>query len=132
MRIYLAASFPRLMEMREKGLELEEMGGKISSRWIKRDPDMEDDKLSLEESILVALEDWVDLFNSDLVVMFTEVPSKSKGGRHTEYGMALALGKKIAIVGPRENIFQRLPITDHFSDWSLFKKNFFVYKNICS
>jgi hypothetical protein len=40
-----------------------------------------------------------------------------KGGRHVEYGLALGLGKRLIICGPRENIFHTLPQVEHYPDW---------------
>ena len=61
-----------------------------------------------------AREDFEDIMNADAVISFTEVPrtTKSRGGRHVEFGIALAAGKKCIIVGPRENVFHCLPWVD--------------------
>ena len=39
-----------------------------------------------------------------MLIAFSEEPralNASRGGRHVEFGIALALGKKVAVVGPR-------------------------------
>lgn len=41
----------------------------------------------------------------------------SRGGRHVEYGIALALEKAVIVVGPQENIFHLLPQVEHYPDW---------------
>ena len=38
----------------------------------------------------------------------------ARGGRHVEFGLALAAGKRLCIVGPRENIFHFLPRVEVF------------------
>lgn len=60
-----------------------------------------------------------DLLTADCVVSFTEAPrsSNSRGGRHVEHGMAVALGKRIVVVGHRENVFHCLPEVEFFQAW---------------
>ncbi len=59
-----------------------------------------------------ALEDIQDVEAADIVVSFTEtgdVPGRSRGGRHVEFGYALAKGKRLIVVGTRENVFHHVP-----------------------
>lgn len=58
-----------------------------------------------------AREDLADLLRSDIVISFTEAPGvegRQRGGRHVEFGVALATGKLCIVVGPRENVFHWL------------------------
>jgi hypothetical protein len=42
------------------------------------------------------------------------------GGRHVEFGLALAQGKRVIIVGPRENVFHYLlPDAQIFAYWNM-------------
>ena len=50
------------------------------------------------------------------MIVFSGVPSTS-GGLHAEFGMALALRKRLILVGPRENIFHTLPQVEHREGW---------------
>lgn len=43
----------------------------------------------------------------------------SRGGRHVEFGMALAMDKRLVVVGPRENVFHLLPAVEQFDTWPL-------------
>ena len=51
---------------------------------------------------------------ADAVIIFTEIPNTilATGGRHVEFGLALAQGKRVIIVSPvvspRENVFHYL------------------------
>lgn len=63
--------------------------------------------------------DMTDLDAADVVVSFTTVGG-GKGGRHIEHGYAIAKGKRLAIVGPRENIFHAHPATDVYGTWDEF------------
>ncbi len=57
-----------------------------------------------------ATKDLEDVAACELFVSFTEPPrSSTRGGRHVEYGAALALKKLIAVVGHRENLFHHHP-----------------------
>lgn len=47
----------------------------------------------------------------------------SRGGRHVEFGMALALGKRVIVVGPRENVFHLLPEVEVHVNWNDFVAN---------
>lgn len=67
-----------------------------------------------------AEDDLADVQACDLLIAFTEVPrtgGRNRGGRHVELGIAIGQGKRIMIVGPRENIFCWLPEIDQFDTW---------------
>ena len=69
---------------------------------------------------LIAAEDYYDLREADTVISFTEAPRvmlNTRGGRHVEYGMALAWRKRLIVIGPRENVFHELAIVEQFDRW---------------
>ena len=124
MRIYLASRYERAMEMYDYAVRLAGMGHDVTSRWIHHAVWKDKDPLrELRESVnanqhsipmeaaSIASEDIVDIYRADLVVCFTEQPASGygRGGRHVEFGIALAYNKKLATVGPRENNFYTLP-----------------------
>lgn len=112
MRIYLAARFGRRVEMRAIALRLLELGHDITSRWVWSDNKHVDDGVNVPEPLLArgfADDDLEDLSNAQLVISFMEPPGvASRGGRHTEFGYALAKGKQLWIVGQPEHIFHTL------------------------
>jgi len=60
-----------------------------------------------------------DVIRADCILCFTEEPTEhvswaARGGRHVEFGVALAMGKRLCVVGPRENIFHHLPRVEQF------------------
>jgi hypothetical protein len=64
--------------------------------------------------------DLEDVRAADLCLGFTELPGaldRGRGGRHTELGIALGLGRSVAIVGPVEQVFHRLPGVVRHSSW---------------
>jgi hypothetical protein len=56
---------------------------------------------------------------ADVVINFTEPPRSkaNRGGRHVEYGIALAKGLRVIVVGYRENIFHWLPMVEFCETW---------------
>lgn len=67
------------------------------------------------------MEDVDDVRNADWTISLMEEPrSGTRGGRHIEFGIALALGHKLSIIGPRETVFHHLDEVEHFEDISSF------------
>ena len=125
MRIYIAARYDRRFEMLGVAAELVRAGHEISSRWIEGGR-------AVSRELTAAVEDLGDLVRADCLVTFTErpqrhVPWAARGGRHVEFGIALAMGKRLCIVGLRENVFHHLPRVEIYAtvpdlieglDWS--------------
>lgn len=127
MRIYLAARYSRNAEMREFRGRLEIEGHEVTSRWIDQHggdvlESFVAQKLNSdpEHCAHYAKVDLDDLTAADWVVSFTSSNGGGKGGRHIEFGVALALGKRLFLVGPRENVFHTLPQVEHFPGWPEF------------
>ena len=125
MKIYLAARYSRNDEMRGVRDVLEAFGHEVTSRWIDQHggnlpESIVEEKLNAEPEACAeyALVDVEDLRAADVVVSFTSADGGGKGGRHVEYGLALGLGKRLVIVGPRENVFHTLPQVEWYPDWS--------------
>ncbi len=120
-RVYLAARYVRRDEMVGHARELTVMGYEVTSRWINGSHELGDHPAAAERARL-ALEDYGDLERADIVLCFTEEPrarleQPGRGGRHVEMGIALALGKRVVLIGPRENVFHHLPQAQHHEDW---------------
>ena len=93
----------------------------ITSRWHKRTSYLPSPSLSTrrnDDLALVAEEDLFDIDQSDALLLLTQHEPHVAGGRHVEAGYALARGKRLYILGPRENIFYHLPQVWQFSDWN--------------
>jgi hypothetical protein len=63
--------------------------------------------------------DFDDVREADVCIAFTEPADgpQGRGGRHTELGIALALGQRVIIVGPREHVFHCLPDVERYERW---------------
>ena len=123
-KVYLAARYSRHPEMRDVRADLEKHGWSVTSRWINGGHELTKEgstEAHAAERVRYAQEDTADLLAADIVISFTEEPRKTttRGGRHVEFGMALALGKAVYVVGHRENVFHTLPQVRFFPAWSL-------------
>lgn len=138
MIIYLAARYSRNAEMRERRDFFRRWGYEVTSRWIDRHPD-DDGVPQLQSSFTpevlattpdvtqpFAEVDLEDLDRADTVISFTEGPRGvgGKGGRHVEFGYAVAAGKQLVLVGPREHVFHTLPRVKQFDTWEEFERVF--------
>lgn len=122
MKIYLAARYGRRDELRSYAADLAVRGHEVTSRWLSGSHEHNDPNVpegTSEQQLAWAREDFQDLWWSDICISFTEAVGSpySRGGRHVEFGIALALELSCIIVGPRENIFHCLPTVDWYPDW---------------
>lgn len=121
MKIYIAARFSRRHECHALAKSLMELGHEITSRWVKPDADhVIPAGLSAQaadnERRRFALEDLEDVHAAEWTISLMEEPrNNSRGGRHVEFGIAIALGHRLSIVGPRETVFHHLPRVEAFS-----------------
>lgn len=127
MRIYLAASFSRQSEMREKRVDLENAGHLVTSRWI--DEPTKDDGITHAkgdaDDRYHAVGDISDILDSDCMIVFSEPPNGKygRGGRHVETGFFLSSVMMqrstgpLIVVGPAENIFHAHPDVLRVNSW---------------
>lgn len=117
MKIYLAARFALKDKMREYADVLKEDGFEITSTWNYGG----EDDLTMSE---IAKLDETDVERADILVCFSEPfgSANTGGGRHTEVGMALALGKTVIICGPLEQVFHWHPDVINFPSFELVRR----------
>ncbi len=128
-KVYLASRYSRHEEMQGVRDILRAFGIEVTSRWIDCHPDVVGDFGSSftprdlnskpDECALLGQHDIDDLRAADTVISFTSGDG-GKGGRHVEFGMAHALGKRLIVVGPRENVFHTLAEVEWHPSWSAF------------
>ena len=125
--IYIAARYDRINEMNTYSTQLINTGFKVNSRWLKgtRQIHPSPEKVDNNENNVAwearpfAQDDLEDIKACDTLIFFAE-PANShfkRGGRHVEFGIALALGKRIMVVGNRENVFHCLPQVEHYDNF---------------
>lgn len=104
-RIYLAARYGRRQELLAYAGLLERDGHTITSLWL-------DGRHEGRADADYAREDLDDLDDANTLLSFTEQPSpiqgRARGGRHVEFGYALARHLDLLLVGPREHCFHAL------------------------
>ena len=106
--IYLAARYGRRQELAAYARLLQAAGHRVTARWLTG---VHDTSAGMSDED-AALEDLIDVERADVLISFTEegdVPGRARGGRHVEFGWALARGKRLIVLGPRENIFHHHP-----------------------
>lgn len=122
--VYLAARYSRHEEMQGVRDVLVALGCTVTSRWI----DCHGGQLTTsyapeqlnkrpEECGVLGQHDVEDLLAAETVISFTSRDGGGKGGRHVEHGIAIGAGKRIIVVGYRENIFHTLPKVEFFPSW---------------
>ena len=124
MYIYLASRYSRYEEMQHARDAIHaKTSHKVTSRWIEGNHRISDSDIAMgreQELIQQYLEeDLHDLTHADIVICFTERmrETKTRGGRHVEFGIAFALGKRIYVIGGAENLFYHAPAITHCDDF---------------
>ena len=151
MQIYLAARYSRRLELCGYREQLRAMGHAVEAVWLDGEHQISNEGVPIGEHgealveamsesgrenfyandnaradalrLKFAEDDLDDVQSCDLCIAFTEPPRSkaSRGGRMVELGVAIGQGKRIMIVGPRENIFCWLPEIDQFDTWEACK-----------
>ena len=117
MKVYLAARYHRIDELTSYSNELQNMGHQVTSRWLQGSHQVPG-SLNDQRWATIAEEDVEDVAAADTVVCFTEADRGGGGGRHVEFGMGLAWGKRMLVVGEVEHLFHTLPAVEVHRTWS--------------
>lgn len=131
---YFAATYDRNAEMRGYRDELVAAmpGCSVSSRWIDQHGGTALEAVTAArlnshpaECWKYGLADIEDMSKAGTVALFTGDGPSARGGRHTEFGMALNEldahnTSRLVIVGPRENVFHCHPDVEAYPTWQSF------------
>lgn len=135
--VYLAARYSRRLELCQYREQLQKRGFLVQARWLDGGHQIDASGVPIGESgeALVeagdaqraaelrskfAADDFEDVTMAEIVISFTEAPrtpSSNRGGRHVEFGIALARGAVCIVVGHRENIFHWHPDVEFYPTW---------------
>ena len=101
MRVYVAAPNELLELARTVAGDLERAGIQVTSRWLNG----LDTRCDASASV-----DLEDVSSADILLLINPIgwELRGSGGRHVEFGYALALRKKVLVVGVRSHIFHHL------------------------
>lgn len=116
MKIYLAGRYSDAPKLRHMGESLKALGHEIVSRWVytNRRAGREFEDIPDAEKTEIAQEDVDDVRACDILILL--VGEGGRGGKDVEFGLALGLGKRVAILGPRKNVFHWLANVEEFQD----------------
>jgi hypothetical protein len=117
MKLYLAARYSRRTELKKHAARLKKLGYKITSRWLSgHDHPWVNKKSKVWENFAVI--DLEDVDAADAVVSFTHPRGTpvTGGGRHVEFGYGYSKGKRMILIGERENVFHHLPGIEIYPD----------------
>lgn len=119
-KIYLAARYTRMRELQGYRDILQGSGFTMVARWVNGEHEAYENDPHLRGRF--AQEDLEDVERADWVINFTEEPRAhaTRGGRHVEFGMAVALKKRLIVIGWRENVFHYLPQVEFYRSWQEF------------
>jgi nucleoside 2-deoxyribosyltransferase len=105
--VYLAGRTARRQELVNAAATLRTEGIEVVSSWL--DDPKAGSARSDGDAAGAACRNLRDVKRCDVLVAVTEGEgSVGKGGRHVELGIALALGKRVLLVGPPEHVFHRM------------------------
>jgi len=128
MKIYLASSYGRREQLKSVRDELLRMGHAVTGSWLDTSFELNcggSSAACATEWEAVCVTDLQDLLAASCCISFTEEPDSAngkRGGRHVEFGVALQAGKRLIVVGPRENVFHHHPKVEVFeSQWDMLR-----------
>ena len=116
-KAYLAGTYGRRAELHQVALDLLSLNVEITARWLGGGHEMDYEPAKAAQ---FAAEDLEDVAAADTVIVFSgerQGVAPTRGGRHTEFGAAVATGKNVILVGPRECVFHHLASVRHFPTW---------------
>jgi Helix-turn-helix domain len=129
LRVYLSAKFERQNEMQLYSEQLRAEGIEVLSAWTDIDSPSSDGFTGIvpSERALRAMMDLQQVAGTNALVQFTEqhgeCPTTGRrwgdgnGSEGVEFGVALALGKRLLVVGPVRNGFHDMPDVERFAGW---------------
>lgn len=111
MKVYLSASMTRSKATADLAEVLRRHGVDVVSTW-------HDLPFEESEAAAAARTDIDQLAAATVMIAFAETPGAGyqTGGRHVEFGLALALGLRIILVGAREHVFAHLTVVQVVPD----------------
>lgn len=123
LKVYLAGPYQWKERIAKYRDELHGAGFECTSSWLdeQHNPNIKLHELLDAQHAEYALRDEEDIKRSDVFVLFAVPPDDPpivRAGRHVEFGMARALGKKLIVIGGRENIFHYLPGVVNVKSWN--------------
>ena len=140
MKIYLAARYSRRIELCGYRVILKSYGHTITSRWLNGEHEALDAIGTQANKAAWSFEDIEDIEEAEALFLFTEDADATRqgaggrGGKWVEWGYALALCKRLVIIGPQpSNTFTAFPGIDVYPDLTtyLFHERMLTHADLC-
>lgn len=134
MKVYLASRYSRRDELRGYRDALNKAGITVTSRWLDETEPLDGKLVNHTPTFWKkhAEIDIEDVERADALIFFAESPETPtpRGGRHVEFGVALALNKPIYVISPHspENIFHYLGDVTYYKTFDDFLLEWNDYK----
>jgi hypothetical protein len=122
-KVYIAAAYGRHADLQPVKRALTTMGHEVVSRWLDREHKTVDDgrKRYWDTPKRMAEEAQMDLRDVDRceLIVLEGAPEGTmvRGGKHVEFGYAMAKGAELHVVGERELMFHHLPTVTYHQSW---------------
>ena len=117
----MANQYNQKEQMKAVAEQLRAKGIEVTSTWMEEPhaPGVQLRDVKVSELVEYAYRDLLEITQADLMVFFAVDPTTPtfRGGRHVEFGYALANRKPIVVVGPKENIFHYTSNVRNFDNW---------------
>ncbi len=109
MKIYIACPFEERERAISLAMTLRSFKHIITARWLTPENPVGDDDPQVRSDRAVG--DLRDIQDADLVIVMNPCgyETRGTGGRHTELGIALALGTRVILIGERTQEFHFYP-----------------------
>lgn len=112
MKVYVAAQYARKREIRECSAILRDAGYEVVSTWHLEPHEANVTLAECGNDLLreYALRDLGEILQCEAFIFVAEDQHNQppRGGRHVEFGYALAHYKRVLVIGDRENMFHYL------------------------
>lgn len=122
MKVYLAAQYHRKHEIASFAQQLRDSGLEVISSWTDEvySPLAQLGEIGEADLREIAERDINEVMRADAVVLFSvsDQEQTRRNGRMVEFGVGLALDKRMIVCGPRENIFHYITDVEVYPDWN--------------
>lgn len=124
LNFYLAARYSRRDELRVHRDMLVALGHTCMASWLDTAWPISDTGSTAAPDQYrehYAIKEALEVRQCNMLIAFTEEPrSSTRGGRHVEFGIALGMGKRVVVIGQRENLFYYHPDVTAFNSFQEF------------
>jgi hypothetical protein len=123
LNIYIAGWFGAKERLRQVRDRIEKVGCRVVGTWLDEETGAPEapglttvGDVTPEQCREYAVRDYYEVTKTADILILDTIDVNPRGGREVEYGMALAAGLTLWVVGPRRNVFHYIAHR-HFPTW---------------